>query len=191
MNKILENFSRDWLRENVAKLTEDQQHFFKQLYRGELYGEFAKETLEQTSVDSVVAALRTDKLDVAMDQVARTLDKNERENASSDDAHCIFVLVDSKESVQKLHWLINGLTLVYSSITYGDHSVLEIVKGVRLEIFSMEDWDEQNVRGLSINAVYLLTPVVPKSIKTLLFECMAHRDPEEARACLGMPINQP
>lgn len=64
MNKILENFARTWLKENLAKCTEGQQHVFKRMY-----GPFA--TLQ--NIDNVVDGIDTKQLDWAMTQVSNTL----------------------------------------------------------------------------------------------------------------------
>lgn len=66
MNKQLQAFARTELKEGLARLPEKQQLFFKRLY--------SHQNLE-ANINDVVNAMPVDKLDWAMQQVQRSLDK--------------------------------------------------------------------------------------------------------------------
>lgn len=66
MNKTLSKFAREQLKLNLAKCTEAQQHLFKQMY--------CHENLDWP-IEQCVDAMSDDKLDWAMQQVERTLEK--------------------------------------------------------------------------------------------------------------------
>jgi len=66
MNNQLQKFARDQLKAGLAKLPESNQHFFKRMY--------SHENLDATICD-VVDAMTEEKLDWAMQQVQRSLDK--------------------------------------------------------------------------------------------------------------------
>ncbi len=65
MNKQLENFARKFLKEGLAQLPESNQMLFKRMYSKNL----------EANVDDVVDGMPEDKLDWAMQQVERSLDK--------------------------------------------------------------------------------------------------------------------
>jgi hypothetical protein len=67
MNKILEKFARDYIRENLKKCTKAQQDLFTAMYRYDIH----------MNLDSVIDSMTVSKLDWAMQQVERTVAKNE------------------------------------------------------------------------------------------------------------------
>jgi len=67
MNKQLEAYARKTLKEDLAKCTEDQQIIFKRLYFPENL---------KTPINDVVDRMPIDRLSWAMEQVERTLGKN-------------------------------------------------------------------------------------------------------------------
>lgn len=68
MNQQLQNYARQQLKEDLTQCTEAQQLLFKRMY--------SHDDLER-SIDEVVNNIPEDKLDRAMDQVERTLEKNQ------------------------------------------------------------------------------------------------------------------
>lgn len=66
MNGALEAYARETLKQGLAKLPEEHQRLFKRMY--------SHENLE-AGIDDVVDSMSTDKLDWAMQQVQRSLDK--------------------------------------------------------------------------------------------------------------------
>lgn len=66
MNSELQEFARQNLKEGLAQLPEKAQLFFKRLY--------SHDNLE-ADINDVVDSMPEDKLDWAMQQVQRTLDK--------------------------------------------------------------------------------------------------------------------
>ncbi len=66
MNEQIESFARDTLKQGLAQCTEGQQLLFKRMY--------AKGNLEML-IDDVVDNMESEKLDWAMQQVQRTLDR--------------------------------------------------------------------------------------------------------------------
>ena len=67
MNKQLEKYARDTLKTGLSLCTDAQQLFFKRMY--------SYKNLE-FSINEVVDTMDSDKLDWAMSQVQRTLDKS-------------------------------------------------------------------------------------------------------------------
>jgi len=70
MNKQLQDFARKTLKEELALCTEDQQRRFKQMYAGPATGMNLG-----VDINMVVDDMDVDKLDWAMEQVKKTLDK--------------------------------------------------------------------------------------------------------------------
>lgn len=66
MNDQLQTFARRILKDGLAQCTEKQQFFFKRMYA---HGNFT------LSINDVVDAMNVEKLDLAMQQVQKTLDK--------------------------------------------------------------------------------------------------------------------
>lgn len=66
MNKTLAAFARERLKLGLVQCTDAQQHLFKRMY--------CPRSLERP-IDEVVDAMTDDKLDWAMQQVERTLEK--------------------------------------------------------------------------------------------------------------------
>lgn len=66
MNKQLQIFARRTLKEGLAKCTPDEHHIFRRMYS---FKDLKK------PIDEVVDGMDPDKLDWAMQQVQRTLDK--------------------------------------------------------------------------------------------------------------------
>lgn len=67
MNKILENFAKEWLiKQLVMYCSEDQQHMFKRMY---------SHNNTKLSIREVVNAMPSDKLDHAMAQVQNSMEK--------------------------------------------------------------------------------------------------------------------
>lgn len=66
MNDQLQAYARNTLKEGLAKCTSIEQYFFKRMY--------AHGNLE-LSITEVVDQMEDDKLDWAMEQVQRTMDK--------------------------------------------------------------------------------------------------------------------
>lgn len=69
MNKELQEYARNKLREGLEKCTPDEQHIFKRMY--------ANGNLE-TPIGDVVDNMPEDKLDWAMKQVSATLLKSSK-----------------------------------------------------------------------------------------------------------------
>lgn len=69
MNKQIEEFARNTLKEGLARCTEEQQLVFKRMY--------SHKNLE-LPINDVVDGTETERLDWAMEQVQRTLDKNKK-----------------------------------------------------------------------------------------------------------------
>lgn len=67
MNNQLSNFARDTLKLGLQKCTPDQQLFFKRMY--------SHKDLDK-DINYVVDQIPDEKLDWAMQQIQRTLDKN-------------------------------------------------------------------------------------------------------------------
>lgn len=74
MNKTLEAFARQQLKDTLAKCTEGNRHVFKLMYSRKTDDSAAD--LDKP-IDAVVDAMPIAKLDWAMEQVERTLAKNE------------------------------------------------------------------------------------------------------------------
>lgn len=69
MNNELQDFARSRLKEGLKKCTEDQQQLFKRMYsNGNL----------ELPIDTVIDRMPAGNLDWAMEQVRRTIEKNER-----------------------------------------------------------------------------------------------------------------
>jgi len=66
MNKTLIEFAKNNLKENLARCTEAEQHRFKQMY--------SHKNLE-ANINDVVDNMPEDRLDWAMQQVQRSVDK--------------------------------------------------------------------------------------------------------------------
>lgn len=66
MNNELQKYARKTLKDNLQKCTEDEQLMFKRMYAGE--------DLEK-DINVVVDDMESEKLDWAMQQVQRSLDK--------------------------------------------------------------------------------------------------------------------
>lgn len=71
MNEQLQQFARETLKEGLAKLPEDNQKMFKRMY--------SPENLE-ADINEVVDNVPVDRLDWAMQQVARTVQEHAAEN---------------------------------------------------------------------------------------------------------------
>ena len=65
MNNELQNFAKDYLKDNLAKCSVEQRYIFRLMYG------YNKPEL---TINEIVDAMPEDKLDWAMDQVKRTLD---------------------------------------------------------------------------------------------------------------------
>lgn len=68
MNDQLQLYAREKLKDNLVKCTEGQQLLFKRMYAN---GNFDQ------SITDVVDNMKAEKLDWAMQQVERTIDKSE------------------------------------------------------------------------------------------------------------------
>lgn len=66
MNKTIAKFARDQIKAKLALCTEQQQHVFKQMYS---HKDLAR------SIDEAVDAMPDDKLDWALTQIEKTLEK--------------------------------------------------------------------------------------------------------------------
>ena len=66
MNKQLQQYARDTLKSGLSQCTDDEQTLFKRMYAG---GRM------EMPVNAVIDCMATEKLDWAMEQVQRTLDK--------------------------------------------------------------------------------------------------------------------
>ncbi len=69
MNDQLTTYARDTLKEDLAKCTSEQVHLFKRMY--------SFKDLEK-DINKVVDDMPDEKLDWAMQQVSRTLEKNQK-----------------------------------------------------------------------------------------------------------------
>ena len=67
MNEQLQRFARDTIKAGLAKLTDGNRGLFKRMY--------SHKNLD-ADINDVVEAMDEEKLDTAMQQVARTLEKN-------------------------------------------------------------------------------------------------------------------
>jgi len=68
MNKQLQDFARKTLKKGLNKCTEEEQRRFKQMYAGTGWN-------MGVDINMVVDEMDADKLDWAMQQVKKTLDK--------------------------------------------------------------------------------------------------------------------
>jgi hypothetical protein len=66
MNKTISNNTRQLLKDNLSKCTEPQQHLFKRMYS----------TDTTLPIDTIVDNMPDDKLDWALTQVEKTIEKN-------------------------------------------------------------------------------------------------------------------
>ncbi len=66
MNKKLQSFGREFLKENLKKCNDAQQTIFKRMYSNGNLG---------LTIEEVVDRMPESKIDWAMQQVSRTLDK--------------------------------------------------------------------------------------------------------------------
>ncbi len=73
MNNTLQNFAREELKTGLAKCTEAEQHMFKRMYA---HGN------TDMAIDYIVETVPEDKLDHAMEQVRRTLNKQPNPSAN-------------------------------------------------------------------------------------------------------------
>jgi hypothetical protein len=71
MNQKLQEFARNEIKEGLAKCTESQQSFFKRIYS------FKNQKL---SIEEIVDKLPDEKLSNIMDQIERTIIKNNQVN---------------------------------------------------------------------------------------------------------------
>ena len=71
MNEKLQDFARDDLKKGLAQCTEGQQRLFKQMY--------AHENRDK-DINFAVYNMPNERLDWAMEQVERTLNKNNKIN---------------------------------------------------------------------------------------------------------------
>lgn len=69
MNEAIQEFAREELKKGLTLLPEGHQHLFKRMYAG---GDLEK------GINEVVDDMETDKLDWAMQQVQRSIDKIEK-----------------------------------------------------------------------------------------------------------------
>jgi hypothetical protein len=76
MNDQLQDFARKTLKEGLAKLPTKSHEMFKLMYARN-GGKRSVEDSLRMDIDSVVAEIPADKLDWAMQQVQRSLDKQE------------------------------------------------------------------------------------------------------------------
>jgi len=82
MNEQLQQFARQTLKEGLAQCTEAEQLFFKRMYVPwalEIINQNRKMTDEElnTPINEVVDKMPDDKLDWAMQQVQRSINKKE------------------------------------------------------------------------------------------------------------------
>ena len=75
MNQMLIEFAQSYLRENIVRLPEGSQRVFKQMY-GRNYGKRTLEDAMLMPIFDVINEIPTDSLDWAMQQVKRSLDRN-------------------------------------------------------------------------------------------------------------------
>jgi len=68
MNKILEAYARNWLKENLPYCTDGQKHIFKRIYSSKNIS---------FDINTVIDNMPVDELDNAIVTVQRTIDKNE------------------------------------------------------------------------------------------------------------------
>ena len=66
MNNLLKETDKNYLKENLAKLPESNQHLFKQMY--------AKGKMD-LDINTVIDNMDEEKIDWAMQQVKKTLEK--------------------------------------------------------------------------------------------------------------------
>jgi hypothetical protein len=69
MNVILDAFARQWLKDNLALCSEKEQQVFMMMYSHQD---------RDRPIDAAVDAMPTERLDLVMVQVKRTLDKQRR-----------------------------------------------------------------------------------------------------------------
>lgn len=74
MNATLEKFARQLLKDLVRQCTEPQQHLFKLLY-GRIGGRSVVEA-EALSINEVIDLMEAERLDWAITQGERTIEKN-------------------------------------------------------------------------------------------------------------------
>lgn len=79
MNEILQQFARQWLKDNLANCTERQQEMFRRLY---CYG---VEEVSKRPTNEVVDYMKPGDLSWAMEQVVNTLADNKVKKANGED----------------------------------------------------------------------------------------------------------
>lgn len=72
MNQQLQDYARDYLKTNVAALPDKNQRVFKLMY-GRNRGKRSVEDATAMDVAAVIDEMPADKLDLAMEQVRRTI----------------------------------------------------------------------------------------------------------------------
>lgn len=82
MNKEIELFARTRINELLKQCTEPQQKMFKLMY-GRLGGKRSVEDTKAMPIEAVVAEMESTKFDNALDQIERTITKNNRPIATS------------------------------------------------------------------------------------------------------------
>lgn len=67
MNQMLQDFARNYLKDGLAKLSEENRRIFRLMYAN---------ATPDAPIELVVSRMPVEKLDWAMEQVRRTLEKN-------------------------------------------------------------------------------------------------------------------
>ena len=84
MNKELEIFARQNLKEGLGECTPEQQHFFKRMY--------SHKDLDKP-INDVVDSMPKDKLSWAMEQVKRTVADNRKKRAQIEEGAFDFLRI--------------------------------------------------------------------------------------------------
>lgn len=79
MNAILQKFARDWLKSKLKECSPAQTHIFKRMYviRNGHGAKIEIDAANSATIEEVVDKMPSEKLDWAMQQIERTIEKNE------------------------------------------------------------------------------------------------------------------
>lgn len=90
MNSQIEKFAREQLKEGLALCTDKEQEIFKCMYipKKSMDKPPDEDTLRTTTINDVVDQMESSKLDWAMTQVDKTLDKKKYRNDGGPEDCC-------------------------------------------------------------------------------------------------------
>ena len=78
MNKVLEGFARQQLKDGIVQCTDKQRAFFNKMYSDSDAKIYTFEEAGKLDINNVIDNMPAEKLDWAMRQVESTLEKNKK-----------------------------------------------------------------------------------------------------------------